>query len=47
MINRGNNNPHTLTIDNCIPLLTIVANAYSRVEKLTADIPLLCAQLSV
>ena len=47
MTNRGNNNPYTLTMDNCIPLLTIVTNAYNEVEKLTADIPLLCTQLRV
>ena len=45
MINRGNNNPHTFTMGNCIPLLTITTNAHYRMEKLTADIPLLCAQL--
>ena len=38
MINRGNNKQHTFTLDNCIPLLTIVTNAYNEVEKLTADI---------
>ena len=47
MTNRGNNNPYTLTLDNCIPLLTIVTNAYYRVEKLTADLPLLCTELWV
>ena len=47
MINRGNNNPYTLSIENCIPLLTTITNAYNEVEKLTADIPLLCTQLRV
>ena len=45
MTNRRINNPYTLTLDNCIPLLTIVTNAYNEVEKLKADIPLLCTQL--
>ena len=47
MTNRGNNNPYTLSIENCIPLLTTITNAYNEVEKLTADIPLLCTRLRV
>ena len=38
MTNRRINNPYTLTLDNCIPLLTITTNAYNEVEKLKADI---------
>ena len=38
MTNRRINNPYTLTLDNIIPLLTTVTNAYYRVKKITADI---------
>lgn len=40
MNNRGNNRPHRLTMDNCIPSLTIANNVYTRVENPTAAIPL-------
>ena len=47
MINRRNNRTHRLTMDNCIPPLSIATKAYYRVEKLTADLSLLGTQLWV